>query len=270
MTDQGGLLAPQRRALILEAVRRDGAVRVTDLVERLGVSDMTIRRDLDSLARGGSVEKVHGGAVAISGTSGEEPRFEAKSDLESAAKAAIADAAAALVEAGSVVAISAGTTAHAVAARLLDVPKLTVVTNSLPVADLIRTAARDRGGEAPTLLLTGGSLTPSAALVGPLADLVIGSLHVDVLILGTHGVSERSGLTSPNLAEAQTNRALVASARRVAVVADHTKWGVVGLSGFAALSEMDWFVTDDGLAAEARTVVAEAVGELIVAGTRST
>lgn len=99
---------------------------------------------------------------------------------------------------------------------------------------------------------------------------MIGSLHVDLLILGTHGVSERAGLTRANLAEAQTNRALVASARRVAVVADHTKWGVVGLSGFAILDEIDWFVTDDGLAAEARSVLAEAVGELVVASTRNT
>lgn len=264
MNDQGVLLAHQRRSLILESVRRDGAVRVAGLVERLGVSDMTIRRDLDILARHGLVEKVHGGAVAASGISSDEPGFEAKSTFESEAKAAIAATAAALVEPGSVVAISAGTTAHVVAARLLDVPRLTVVTNSLPVADLLRTAGRDQGPAAPTMLLTGGSPTPSAALVGPLADQVIGSLHVDLLILGTHGVSERAGLTTPNLAEAETNRALIASARRVAVVADHTKWGVVGLSGFAALDQIDCFVTDDELPAEARTVLTGTVGELVV------
>ncbi|GAA3378942.1 DeoR/GlpR family DNA-binding transcription regulator [Streptomyces sannanensis] len=264
MADQG-LLAHQRQAIILEAVRRDGAVRVAELVGRLGVSDMTIRRDLDALARSGAVRKVHGGAVAVSGAGAEEHAFEAESAWERAAKAAIADAAAALVEPGSVVALSAGTTAHAVAARLLDVPRLTVLTNSLPVAETLRLADRERKGDAPVVLLTGGTPTRSAALVGTLADRTIGSLHVDLLILGAHGVSERAGLTSPHLAEAQTNRALIAAARRVAVVADHTKWGVIGLSSFARLDEIDWYVTDDGLPEEARSVLAGAVGELIVA-----
>ncbi|MFD9338873.1 DeoR/GlpR family DNA-binding transcription regulator [Streptomyces sp. NPDC060028] len=266
MAEQAAQLAHQRRAIILDAVRRDGAVRVADLVGQLGVSDMTIRRDLDALARRGAVEKVYGGAVAPAGASGHEPGFDAKSDLEGDAKAAIADTAAALVEPGSVVAISGGTTAHAVAARLLGVPRLTIVTNSLPVAELVRAAGRDPGAGAPTLLLTGGSPTPSAALVGPLADLAIASIHVDLLVLGAHGVAPEAGLTTPNLMEAQTNRALVASARRVAVVADHTKWGVVGLSGFAALDQADWFVTDAGMPAPARAALRDAVGELLVAG----
>ncbi len=112
--------------------------------------------------------------------------------------------------------------------------------------------------------MTGGTPTRSAALVGALADQTISSLHVDLLILGVHGVSEHAGLTTPNLAEAQTNRALIASARRMVVVADHTKWGVVGLSSFASLGQVDCFVTDDGLPAAARKVLADAVGELVV------
>lgn len=260
-------LAHERRAFILEAIRRDGTVRVAELVDSLGVSDMTVRRDLDALARRGLLEKVHGGAVATvaAGASGDEPGFDAKSGREGEAKAAIAQAARALVRPGSVVAVSGGTTSYAVAARLLGIPRLTVVTNSLPVADLVRAAGREPGAEPPALLLTGGSPTPSAALVGPLADLVLGTLSVDLLILGAHGVDERAGLTTPNLAEAQTNRALIASARRVAVVADHTKWGVVGLSRFAALDRIDHFVTDDRLPAPARTALADAVGELLVA-----
>ncbi|MFF3209652.1 DeoR/GlpR family DNA-binding transcription regulator [Streptomyces sp. NPDC002886] len=266
MAEQAAQLAHQRRALILDSVRREGAARVADLVGQLGVSDMTVRRDLDALARQGLVEKVHGGAVAPAGASAHEPGFEAKSDLEGDAKAAIADTAATLVEPGSVIAVSGGTTAHAVATRLLGIPRLTIVTNSLPVAELVWAEGRERGAGAPALLLTGGSPTPSAALVGPLADLAIGSLHVDLLFLGAHGVAQGAGLTTPNLMEAQTNRALVASARRVAVVADHSKWGVVGLSGFAALRQADWFVTDAGLPAPARAALAEEVGELLVAG----
>ncbi|MGW7428249.1 DeoR/GlpR family DNA-binding transcription regulator [Streptomyces sp. NPDC054861] len=261
------MLAPQRRALILDLVRREGAVRVAHLVDQLGVSDMTVRRDLDALARAGSLEKVHGGAVATSATTSEEPGFEAKAKLESTAKTAVATAAAELVKPGSVVAISGGTTSYAVASRLRDTPGLTVVTNSLPVAELLRGYAQEPGASAPAVLLTGGAPTRSASLVGPLADQAIRSLQVDLLIIGAHGVSERAGVTSPNLAEAQTNRALIASATRVAVVADHSKWGVVGLSRFATLSEIDYFVSDDALDEDARTVLGHEVGRLILADT---
>ncbi|WP_329500214.1 DeoR/GlpR family DNA-binding transcription regulator [Kitasatospora herbaricolor] len=269
MADQG-LLAFQRRALINELVHREGGVRVTELVERLGVSDMTVRRDLDALARTGSVEKVHGGALApLTGRALDEPGFEAKSNREPAAKAAIADAAALLVEPGSVVGVSAGTTAFAVATRLLDRTDLLVVTNSLPVAASLRATDREPGKDAPAVLVTGGAPTRSAALVGPLANQAIASLHVDLLILGTHGFSERAGLSTPNLAEAQTNRALMSCARRVAVVADHSKWGVVGLNGFGDLKAIHHFVTDDRLDAHAQSVLAENVGELIVVSSAS-
>ncbi|MGW6917798.1 DeoR/GlpR family DNA-binding transcription regulator [Kitasatospora sp. NPDC054939] len=262
-----GLLAQQRRALILASVRRDGAVRVADLVEQLGVSDMTVRRDLDALARTGALEKVHGGAVAAPADAGsaasvvEEPEFHAKSTMEAAAKRAMAKAAAAFVPSGGVVAVAAGTSAFAVAAELTAVPGLTVVTNSLPVADQFRSSERAAG---QSLLVTGGAPTPSAALVGPLAEQAVSALNFDLLILGAQGVSERAGLTTPNLAEAQTNRALIASARRVLVVADHSKWGIVGLSSFAELDRIDVFVTDTPIHPEARRVLGEHVGELVL------
>ncbi|MFD9532045.1 DeoR/GlpR family DNA-binding transcription regulator [Streptomyces sp. NPDC060010] len=261
-------LAPQRRALILDIVRRDGAVRVTELVEQLGVSDMTIRRDLDVLDRSGALSKVHGGAIRSSVTTGDEPAFETKAGLESQAKAAVAEAASALVKPGSVVAISGGTTSYAVASRLRDVPGLTVVTNSLPVAELLRPTGAELGSPERTLLLTGGSPTKSASLVGPLADQAIRSLQVDLLIIGAHGISERAGATTPNLAEAQTNRALIDCATQVAVVADHTKWGVVGLSRFITLPEIDYFISDDGLDAQARTILSDSVGRLILGTTQ--
>ena len=114
-------------------------------------------------------------------------------------------------------------------------------------------------------MLTGGVRTPSDALVGPIADTAIRSLHVDLLFLGCHGVDPVAGLTTPNLAEGETNRAFVHAARRVTVVADHTKWGIVGLSSFADLEEVDTLVTDGQLHNEARALLAERVGELILA-----
>ncbi|MFD7130769.1 DeoR/GlpR family DNA-binding transcription regulator [Streptomyces sp. NPDC059894] len=268
MSENQNLLAEQRRALILDEVRRRGGVRVNELTRKLGVSDMTVRRDLDALARQGMLEKVHGGAVPVVEASTHEPGFEAKSGLELTAKEDIARAAADLVVPGSAIALSGGTTTYALAHRLVDVPDLTVVTNSVRVADVFHVAQRAAGPRqgAATVVLTGGVRTPSDSLVGPVADQAIAALHFDVLFLGVHGISAEAGLSTPNLAEAETNRRLVQSARRVVVVADHTKWGVVGLSSFAALEQVDTLVTDSGLPDEARAEVSEHLRRLVVAG----
>jgi DeoR/GlpR family transcriptional regulator of sugar metabolism len=268
VSENQNLLAEQRRALILDEVRRRGGVRVNELTRKLGVSDMTVRRDLDALARQGVLEKVHGGAVPVVEASTHEPGFEAKSGLEPTAKEDIARTAASLVTPGSAVALSGGTTTYALAHHLLDVPDLTVVTNSVRVADVFHSAQRSSGQRqgAATVVLTGGVRTPSDSLVGPVADQAIASLHFDVLFLGVHGISPQAGLSTPNLAEAETNRRLVRSARRVVVVADHTKWGTVGLSSFATLSQVDTLVTDAGLPAQARAEISEHLHRLVVAG----
>ncbi|MEU3741851.1 DeoR/GlpR family DNA-binding transcription regulator [Streptomyces sp. NPDC032198] len=268
MSENQNLLAEQRRALILDEVRRRGGVRVNELTRKLGVSDMTVRRDLDALARQGVLEKVHGGAVPVVEASTHEPGFEAKSGLELNAKEDIARTAASLVAPGTAIALSGGTTTYALAHHLLDVPDLTVVTNSVRVADVFHSAQRTSGQRqgAATVVLTGGVRTPSDSLVGPVADQAIGALHFDVLFLGVHGISAEAGLSTPNLAEAETNRRLVQSARRVIVVADHTKWGTVGLSSFASLEQVDTLVTDAGLPAEARTEISEHLRRLVVTG----
>ncbi len=268
VSENQNLLAEQRRALILDEVRRRGGVRVNELTRKLGVSDMTVRRDLDALARQGVLEKVHGGAVPVVEASTHEPGFEAKSGLELTAKEDIARAAAELVAPGSAIALSGGTTTFALAHQLVEVPDLTVVTNSVRVADVFHAAQRTTGPRqgAATVVLTGGVRTPSDSLVGPVADQAIAALHFDVLFLGVHGISVEAGLSTPNLAEAETNRRLVQSARRVVVVADHTKWGVVGLSSFAALEQVDTLVTDAGLESGARSEVSEHLRRLVVAG----
>ncbi|MFE2700472.1 DeoR/GlpR family DNA-binding transcription regulator [Streptomyces mirabilis] len=268
MSENQNLLAEQRRALILDEVRRRGGVRVNELTRKLGVSDMTVRRDLDALARQGVVEKVHGGAVPLVEASTHEPGFEAKSGLELTAKEDIARVAAELVAPGTAIALSGGTTTYALAHQLLDVRAVSGYSLWGGGADVFPGAQRLSGQRqgAATVVLTGGVRTPSDSLVGPVADQAIAALHFDVLFLGVHGISVEAGLSTPNLAEAETNRRLVQSARRVVVVADHTKWGTVGLSSFAALDQVDTLVTDAGLPAEARAEVSEHLRRLVVAG----
>jgi DeoR/GlpR family transcriptional regulator of sugar metabolism len=252
------MLARHRQSLILQAVRSDGSARVSDLTQQLGVSDMTIRRDLEVLARDGLVEKVHGGAVLPGSPSAHEIGFEDKLIFERPEKTSIARAAAGLVKPGTAIAVSAGTTTFGLAQALLDVPGLTIVTNSLRIASLFG------GKEGISVVVTGGVRTPAEALVGPVADLTIRSLHFDTVFLSCTGIDPEAGLTTPNLVEAETNRAFIKVARRVVVLADHTKWGVVSLASFANLDEVDVLVTDDSLPPEAHSEAAEKIREVLV------
>jgi DeoR/GlpR family transcriptional regulator of sugar metabolism len=252
-------LARHRQELILNEVRHRGAVRVSELVLKLGVSDMTIRRDLDVLASAGQISKVHGGATIAGPRSAEEPGFEAKSHRQQDEKLAVAEAAAALIRPGTAIGITAGTTTWQLAYLIADIPDVIVVTNSVQVADVLHRSHGRNGA----VILTGGVRTPSDALVGPIAVATIRSLHLDQVFMGVHGMSERAGFSTPNLMEAETNRAFVEAAGRLVVLADHTKWGIRGLSTFAALRDANVLVTDSHLSADAEAILAAHVGELV-------
>ncbi|MFC8192679.1 DeoR/GlpR family DNA-binding transcription regulator [Cellulomonas sp. NPDC057328] len=259
------MLASQRRERILAQVRTHGAVRVADLVTSLDVSDMTVRRDIAELARAGLVRRVHGGAVApdTPARSTDEPGFEAKRTWAGAEKAAVARAALADVEPGQSVALSAGSTTWLLAQLIAADPALrplTVVTNGLRVADVLHAA----GDDALEVVLTGGTRTPSDALVGPVADATLERLRVDRTFLGVHGL-DPDGATTPNLAEAATDRALVRCAAATTVLADRTKWGTVGLARICGYDEVDTLVVDAGLAPAARAHLAAAVDRLVLA-----
>jgi DeoR/GlpR family transcriptional regulator of sugar metabolism len=253
------VLAHQRQVRILAELRRSGAVRVADLTELLNVSDMTIRRDLEQMAAEGLARKVHGGAV-LAGQVAFEPGFAAKSQLAQPAKQAIAEHAAGLIRPGAAIALSAGTTTWGMARFVAATPGITVVTNSTTVADVISTL--DTGNQV-SVILTGGVRTPSAALVGPVADRTIASMHVDQLFLGVHGMDARAGYTTPNLAEATTNQVFVQSAREVIVLADSSKWGVIGLADIAPLTAASTVITDDGLPPDGRRALGDAVDNLV-------
>lgn len=240
------VLQQRRQELLLEAVERDGAVRVSEMSLVLDVSEMTVRRDLGQLAEAGLVDKVHGGAVKRRHHATDEPGFDVKQNRQMLQKAAIARAACDMVEPASAVALSAGTTTWATAKLLARFDELTVVTNSPTVAQIFHRTPGCR----VTVVLTGGVRTPSDALVGPLATAALSNLHVDMVMLGVHGMDER-GFSTPNLAEAEVNQAFVRAAGRVVVLADHTKWGTQGLATIAPLDAADLVISDDRLAPEA-------------------
>jgi DeoR/GlpR family transcriptional regulator of sugar metabolism len=223
---------------------------------------MTVRRDLEILHEHGLLEKVHGGATTLSGLASYEPGFAAKSGLQQTEKEAIAATAADLVEPGMAIGISAGTTTHALAAKVAEIPGVTIVTNSIRVADVLHRAGR----RDQTVLLTGGTRTPSEALVGAFAVSQLRSVHLDQVFMGVHGMDAKAGFTCPNLLEAETDRALIEAGRRLVVLADHTKWGVIGIASIGRLDQANVLISDRALTADARATLGEVVGELVLAG----
>ena len=158
------------------------------------------------------------------------------------------------------IAVSAGTTTHALTEHIARIPNLTVVTNSVWVADVLH-----RTGDATTsVLLTGGLRTPSDALVGPVAVSSLRTLHVDAFFMGVHGMDVRAGFSTPNLLESETNRAMIERSRRLIGCADSSKWGVVGLQQHGRPVGGGRAGDRPGLSAHASGALADHVGELVV------
>ncbi|HJW00297.1 MAG TPA: DeoR/GlpR family DNA-binding transcription regulator [Arthrobacter sp.] len=243
------MLAAQRQHLILQEVHSEGTVRVATLAALLDVSEMTIRRDIDALDAGGMVLRVHGGAARTDSFTALEPAFASKSGRQLPAKAAIAAEALKLVQPGMTLLISGGTTTFELARMLPRDFGLTVATNSVMVANSL--AAADPAGEEGGIrtLVLGGERTPSEALVGPLTVQAVSSISADLCFMGAHGLDLQAGVTSPNLLEAEVNAAMVEAGGRLVVLADSSKYGVVGLAGICPLSSIHTLVTDTEICA---------------------
>lgn len=233
--------APERHQQILGLARSAGRVDVNSLAQTLDVTPETIRRDLSVLERHGLVRRVHGGAIPVE-MLGFEPGIADKEALLSAEKVRIARAALAeLPETGTVI-LDAGTTTVRLAEMLPTDRELQVVTNSLPIATVL--AAR------PNIALhfAGGAIRGrTLASVGPWAERALADIHADVVFLGTNGLTPDRGVTTPDLGEAAVKRALVHAARRVVVLADHTKIGRSDFARVVGLDEVDLLVTDSGI-----------------------
>ena len=241
------MLAAQRKARILTEVSTSGALRISDLAAALGVSEVTIRRDVEQLASQGLVDKVHGGVTANALSSTTEPPFAANSMKEQEAKDAIAAAASDLVRPGMAIALMGGSSVYALAKLLRDVPSLTIVTNSVPVSDLY--SQKPRGDQ--TVVLTGGVRTPTDSLVGNIASDVFSRFNLDMVFMGSHGIDSEFGFSSPNLVESETNREVIRRSAKFVALVDHSKWGIRGFSSFASIEDADVIITSKGISNEA-------------------
>ncbi|WP_344050103.1 DeoR/GlpR family DNA-binding transcription regulator [Streptomyces thermoalcalitolerans] len=233
------MFAAERRQLILEMVRANGAVSLRELARVVQTSEVTVRRDVRALEAEGLLDRRHGGAVLPGGFT-REAGFPQKSHLATAEKTAIADLAAGLVEEGEAIVVGAGTTTQELARRLARVPGLTVVTNSLLVAQALAHANRVE------VVMTGGTLRGSNyALVGSGAEQSLHGLRVSKAFISGSGLTAERGLSTSNMLSASVDRALVQAAAEVVVLADHTKLGTDTMFQTVPTELITRLVTDD-------------------------
>lgn len=225
----------ERRALILELLSRRGFVQVGDLRTQFECSEATIRRDLAGLERAGYLQRTHGGAIS---DGHRELPVTSRVDTMVEAKQRIAQVAASLVHADQAVGLTGGTTTQQVARALARVGGLTVVTNALNVTmELIEADIR--------VVVVGGELRErSLELVGPLGEPVAMSVNLDLIFAGADGVSIDGGVTTHNPLEARINRVLMQRARRIVVVADHTKIGRATFARIVPIDDISDLITD--------------------------
>ncbi|HEX5016454.1 MAG TPA: DeoR/GlpR family DNA-binding transcription regulator [Actinomycetes bacterium] len=244
-------LRVSRLAQIQQMLQGADAVTIGELTERLGVSEATVRRDLDALQRSGLVQRTHGGAVS---TVHELP-YPARNTLQVLEKKAIARAAAAMVNPGDTIFIGGGSTTLRLAELLVDAA-VTVVTNSIPVATEL---ARNRNGQ---VIVVGGTVrTPELSLIGPRAVDGIRSYRAGIAFLGVPALDSEHGFTADGDVEAATDSAFIDMAQRTVVLADHTKLGRVSTRQVVPLDALHTVITDPG-------ATPSVIDELSAAGTQ--
>jgi DeoR/GlpR family transcriptional regulator of sugar metabolism len=258
------MLAAERRRRIAEIIRSRGVVSVADMAESLGTSEITLRRDLRAMADQGLLMRTHGGAVLPAGLA-HEPTYSEKASQAAAEKAAIARLAVRMVRAGDSIVLGPGTTTLALARLLIDYPELTVVTNSLLVAQALMPATRVE------VILTGGTLRRGIhALVGPAAEDSVRSLRASQAFISGNGLTAERGLSTPSPLVAATDRALAAAALQIVVLADHTKIGHETMSQTIPLQRISTLITDAGADPAELALIREAGVEVQVAETEAT
>jgi DeoR family fructose operon transcriptional repressor len=255
---QEPLLPAERHRRIQQLLEERQVARVSTMSELLGVSEVTVRRDLEELEHLGLLERIHGGAVHTRRMRS-EPRYLEAMTTYPEEKRAIGRVAAALVEPGDTLFLNGGTTTLEVF-RHLDVPGIRIVTNHVGMA--LETADR----ELELLVLGGHYRAPSNSLVGPFTVEALRGVHATKTFLGVEGISHRSGVTTPAAVEAEIARLMIERTRgEVIVVADHSKLGTVADFVICEVQSVHRLVTDPQASEDYRAELVDAGVNVLVA-----
>jgi DeoR family fructose operon transcriptional repressor len=238
--------AEARRYLIMDLLGKSGtgSVSVAVLARQLGVSEMTIRRDLDWLQKRSVLSRVHGGAVGYQRD--DERPFEDRLLHSNPQKAAIGWAAAQLVREGERIILDAGTTTQQVARHLSGLSALTVITNNIHIMSNLACCK-----QIETILLGGLLKHQEMCTVGPMVTQTLAMLSVDKCFLSIAGMDFQQGLTDQDMREVEVKQAMMRSAREVILVADSSKLSQVKMVRAAAWNQVQVLVTDDQLSMDA-------------------
>jgi DeoR/GlpR family transcriptional regulator of sugar metabolism len=237
------VLIEERKNRILDYITENGNITIQEISEMFEISDMTARRDLADLDRRGLVRRIHGGAVANLGRS-YEPPFQARSTKNEVKKKAIGKKAAELIYDGDSIALDVGTTTLEVARQLGSKRNLSIVTNSLQIANLlVGTLSLEINAR---LIITGGIVRPrELSMIGNIPEEVYSKFHTDKAFIGIGGISLENGLTEYNIEDSQIKKILLKNSQEKIVVADSSKLGLTTFNSVGPLEAVDTVITDE-------------------------
>jgi DeoR/GlpR family transcriptional regulator of sugar metabolism len=232
-------LSTERLQQIEHLINERQHVRVTELSEHFGVSEPTIRRDLQKLETMGRIQRAHGGASAIECATPEPPIGQRGTECVEE-KHRIGQATAQLIQDGETIFLGSGTTTLEVARNLYGKKDLTVITNAINVAHYLAS------NPDINVIITGGVLRHSElSMIGYIVEQTLKELRADKVIVSMRAISVDDGLTNDNLLETMTDRQIIQLAHEVILVADHTKFGKVSTAVVAPITAVHKVVTDD-------------------------
>lgn len=237
------MLVAERLQRIVDLVNERRSIRVSELSELCGVTEETIRRDLDKLEAEGKLARTHGGAVSLSENQSEVPYYE-REIVHKEEKRRIAEEAAKRIRPKERILLDASSTAWYMARLIPDIP-LTVLTNSIKVA--IELSAKEK----IQVISTGGILSPgSLSYVGPLAERALEQYHVNKLFLSCKGAHLERGLSESNELQGLIKQRMIDAADEVVLLADSSKFGVQAFTHVAGWDRVTRVVTDEGASAD--------------------
>ncbi len=250
----------ERQKKMVEYIESNTSAQIHDLSEYFGVSEATVRRDLDDLDRQGAIRRTHGGAIKLDRSTSFEQMYNEKLAFRTEEKRRIADVAARMVHNGDTVFVDSGTTTLQLALALSNKENLTLITNDLHIAYSVPVHPTS------SIICTGGVRRQGRQeLIGSIAEEFIRNSHVNLAFLGADAVDLNLGVTIANFEEVGVKRMLVRSSLRTVLVADHTKFGSVALVKVCDVADCAAVVTDSGITEDAAQKFHKTRIELILA-----